>query len=113
MILQRLVGALLPLGGVALALLAWSGASGLVPDLPSPLETWSESRLYILEPLTKRGEMDQGILLCAYYRSSGGREILLAPSDAARFLPDVSPHCPMSIRSCISSAPLAAAWCAA
>ena len=42
----------------------------LVPDLPSPLETWPESRIYILEPLTKRGEMDQGILLLAYYSLS-------------------------------------------
>ena len=29
--------------------------------------TWEESKLYILEPFDKRGEMDQGIVLLAYY----------------------------------------------
>jgi nitrate/nitrite transport system permease protein len=38
-----------------------------VPELPSPLKTWQESRVYLLEPFTKRGEMDQGIGLLAYY----------------------------------------------
>ena len=38
-----------------------------MPDLPSPLRTWEESKLYILEPFAKRGEMDQGIALLAYY----------------------------------------------
>src|SRR5207244_2072950 len=38
-----------------------------VPDLPSPLRTWEESKLYLLKPLEKRGEMDQGIVLLAYY----------------------------------------------
>ena len=42
-------------------------ASVLVPDLPSPVRTWDESKLYIMEPLVKRGEMDQGIALLAYY----------------------------------------------
>ena len=28
-------------------------------------ETWEESKLYILEPFEKRGEMDQGILRCS------------------------------------------------
>ena len=68
MTVQQRLGALaLPLCGIALALLAWAAASRLVGDLPSPIETWRESRLYVLEPLTKRGEMDQGILLLAYY----------------------------------------------
>ena len=31
------------------------------------VETWEESKLYILEPFEKRGEMDQGIGLLAYY----------------------------------------------
>src|SRR5205823_6708795 len=31
------------------------------------LRTWQESKIYILQPLEKRGEMDQGILLLAYY----------------------------------------------
>jgi nitrate/nitrite transport system permease protein len=57
----------LPLIGVGLALLVWWGVSLKVPDLPSPLKTWEESKLYILEPLEKRGETDQGIALLAYY----------------------------------------------
>jgi nitrate/nitrite transport system permease protein len=64
---QRVAAFMLPLCGIALALLAWAAASRIVGDLPSPIETWRESRLYVLEPLTKRGEMDQGILLLAYY----------------------------------------------
>jgi nitrate/nitrite transport system permease protein len=50
-----------------LAGLAWWAASAQVTDLPSPLETWEESKLYILEPWAKRGEMDQGIGRLAYY----------------------------------------------
>ena len=64
---KRLINLLLPLGGIGLALLAWWGASLAVPDLPSPLRTWEESKIYILEPMAKRGEMDQGIVLLAYY----------------------------------------------
>src|SRR5688500_2763002 len=59
--LKRLIHLVLPLVGISLAVLAWWGASVLVPDLPSPLRTWDESRLYILEPFVKRGETDQGI----------------------------------------------------
>jgi nitrate/nitrite transport system permease protein len=40
--------------------------STTVPDLPSPLKTWQDSRIYIMQPLVKRGEMDQGIALLAY-----------------------------------------------
>ena len=65
--MQRLIHFLLPGVGVALALAVWSAASALVPDLPSPLRTWEESKIYILEPLAKRGETDQGIALLAYY----------------------------------------------
>lgn len=62
----RLLSLSLPLVGIGLVVLGWSWTSAHVPDLPSPLQTWEESKLYILEPLTKRGEMDQGILLLAY-----------------------------------------------
>ena len=85
---------MLPLCGVALALLAWAGASRIVPDLPSPLETWDESRIYILEPLTKRGEMDQGILLLAYYslvRVTQGFLLGIAIATPLGFLLGVSP----------------------
>jgi nitrate/nitrite transport system permease protein len=64
---KRLLNVLLPAIGLALALAVWWGTSRLVPDLPSPLRTWEESKLYILAPFEKRGEMDQGIALLAYY----------------------------------------------
>lgn len=35
---------------------------GLSADLPSPVETWKASEEYVLKPLAKRGELDQGIL---------------------------------------------------
>ena len=35
---------------------------GLSADLPTPAETWTASRQYILKPFEKRGELDQGIL---------------------------------------------------
>src|SRR5215510_14727612 len=64
---KRIVNFFLPLCGIALAIGAWWVASTIVSDLPSPARTWEESKVYILEPLTKRGETDQGILLLAYY----------------------------------------------
>jgi len=36
--------------------------AGLSADLPSPIETWQKSKLYVMEPLAKRGELDQGLL---------------------------------------------------
>jgi nitrate/nitrite transport system permease protein len=53
--------------GMSLFGVLWSILAAQVADLPSPLETWEASRIYILQPLEKRGEMDQGILLLAYY----------------------------------------------
>jgi nitrate/nitrite transport system permease protein len=67
LVTKRLVNLLLPLFGIGLAVLIWWGTSAWVSDLPSPGRTWEESKLYILEPLTKRGETDQGIVLLAYY----------------------------------------------
>ena len=64
---KRLVNFILPLCGIGMAVLLWWAASRIVSDLPSPIRTWEESKLYILEPLTKRGETDQGILLLASY----------------------------------------------
>ena len=57
----------LPMVGIGIAIAAWWGASVHVADLPSPLETWHESRPYVMEPWAKRGEMDQGIARLAYY----------------------------------------------
>jgi len=65
--MKRLVQLLLPLVGVGAALLVWWAASAFVADLPSPLRTWEESKIYVLEPFEKRGESDQGIALLAFY----------------------------------------------
>ncbi len=35
---------------------------GLSADLPTPAETWTASKPYVMEPFAKRGELDQGIL---------------------------------------------------
>jgi len=58
---------LLPITGVLLVAGLWTAASVQVKDLPSPLRTWEESKLYVLEPFAKRGEMDQGIIRLASY----------------------------------------------
>ena len=51
----------------------------VAPDLPSPLKTWQESKLYILSPWEKRGEMDQGIgLMTAYSLFRVGKGFFLA-----------------------------------
>jgi nitrate/nitrite transport system permease protein len=57
----------LPLIGILVLGLIWTILAANVQDLPSPLKTWQESKIYILEPFEKRGEMDQGILRLAYY----------------------------------------------
>ena len=92
--LKRIGHSALPLVGIALALAAWSMASRYVDDLPSPLRTWEESKLYILEPLAKRGEMDQGIALLAYYslmRVARGFLLGIAIATPLGFLLGVSP----------------------
>jgi nitrate/nitrite transport system permease protein len=89
-----MVHLVLPFGGIALALLVWWGASRAVPDLPSPVRTWEESKIYILEPLTYRGESDQGILLLAYYslvRVARGFLLGIAIATPIGFLLGVSP----------------------
>ena len=65
--MKRTAHFLLPCVGIVFALIVWSAASTMVKDLPSPMRTWEESKIYILKPLEKRGEMDQGIALLAYY----------------------------------------------
>lgn len=45
----------------------WASATIVAPDLPSPPKTWQASKLYILDPWAKRGEMDQGIVRLAAY----------------------------------------------
>jgi len=67
MTLRRIGHFFLPLFGIALAGFAWWVASLQITDLPSPVKTWEESKLYVLEPWAKRGEMDQGMGLLAFY----------------------------------------------
>jgi nitrate/nitrite transport system permease protein len=52
--------------GILAVVALWAFMSTKVPDLPSPIKTWQDSKLYIMQPLVKRGEMDQGIALLAY-----------------------------------------------
>ena len=65
--MKRAADFMLPMCGVALAVVIWWLASTRIADLPSPVKTWQESKLYLLEPFAKRGEMDQGIGRLAYY----------------------------------------------
>jgi nitrate/nitrite transport system permease protein len=54
---------LLPLAGFLGVLVIWQVSSKTwAPNLPTPLKTWDLSKPYLLEPLAKRGEMDQGML---------------------------------------------------
>src|SRR4051812_22257600 len=65
---QAVAIAFLPLVGAAIVVLAWSLTSATWAEtLPSPSKTWEVSRLYVLEPLAKRGELDQGILRFTWY----------------------------------------------
>jgi nitrate/nitrite transport system permease protein len=58
----------LPMVGILGVVLLWSMASAtFAPTLPNPLQTWEASRLYIMEPFAKRGELDQGILRFTWY----------------------------------------------
>ena len=94
MIGKRLVNFVLPLCGVVVTLGLWWGVSIVVPDLPSPAQTWEESKLYVLEPLAKRGEMDQGIVLLAYYslmRVARGFLLGIAMATPLGFLLGLSP----------------------
>jgi len=63
---DRLAQIALPIVGVLAVVALWAFMSTTVPDLPSPMKTWQDSKIYIMEPLVKRGEMDQGIGLLAY-----------------------------------------------
>ena len=59
---------LLPFVGVLVVLGIWAASSATwAPTLPSPLATWEASKLYIMEPFEKRGELDQGILRFTWY----------------------------------------------
>jgi nitrate/nitrite transport system permease protein len=64
---DRVLKIILPLIGGLAVIALWALMSTTVPDLPSPLKTWQDSKLYLMEPLAKRGEMDQGIGLLAMH----------------------------------------------
>jgi nitrate/nitrite transport system permease protein len=84
----------LPLSGIALIGLIWFVASRSVPDLPSPVQTWNESKTYVLQPFEKRGEMDQGIARLATYsllRVSKGFLLGIAIATPLGLLLGVSP----------------------
>ena len=87
-ILKKLDWLLLPALGIVICVLLWGliagkevrkeyvddfgdkitkvQRAGLSSDLPSPIETWDKSKVYITQPLAKRGELDQGILRFAW-----------------------------------------------
>src|SRR5881392_173474 len=59
---------ILPLLGLAVMTGIWALCSATwAKELPSPLKTWNASKVYILKPFEKRGEMDQGILRFTWY----------------------------------------------
>jgi nitrate/nitrite transport system permease protein len=70
-ILKKLDWFILPLVGAGALLLLWYALSATVSkDLPNPGKTWEVSKPYIMEPLAKRGEQDQGILRLVGYSLS-------------------------------------------
>jgi nitrate/nitrite transport system permease protein len=65
---QRILAFLMPIVGVAAVVGLWALLSAFfIKDLPSPARTWEVSKLYIVEPFAKRGELDQGILRFTWY----------------------------------------------
>src|SRR5262245_7728327 len=64
---SRIDAFVMPIIRILILGVIWTILAANVQDLPSPLKTWQESKIYILQPLDKRGEMDQGILRLAYY----------------------------------------------
>ncbi|MGH7821653.1 MAG: nitrate ABC transporter permease [Candidatus Binatia bacterium] len=59
---KHLEAMFLPLLGIGVVVAGWALLSRtLAPDLPSPLRTWEESKLYVLDPFFKEGEANQGM----------------------------------------------------
>lgn len=58
----------LPFLGLAAFVAIWAISSATwASNLPSPLKTWEMSKLYVMEPFAKRGEVDQGVLRFTWY----------------------------------------------
>jgi nitrate/nitrite transport system permease protein len=85
---------LLPFLGVLVVLALWAVSSVTwAESLPSPYATWKASKLYIMNPFEKRGELDQGILRFTWYslvRVSKGYLLALAMGIPFGFLLGVS-----------------------
>lgn len=82
---DKLKNWLLPLLGIFAVLLAWQVISGgvreektpagftkkvrtgIVKDLPGPIETWDKTKKYVVEPFAKREDLDQGVLRFTWY----------------------------------------------
>jgi nitrate/nitrite transport system permease protein len=89
--LEKRIGLLvLPLVGGFIVILGWALASAtFATTLPSPGRTWEASRLYIMEPFEKRGELDQGIMRFTWYsleRVAQGYVIALAVGTPLGFM---------------------------
>lgn len=87
---------LFPLVGVVALFAIWSAASSMTYDpdkkkstLPGPVQTWEESKRYVLEPFEYRNENDMGILRYAWTslgRVMAGYGIALAVAIPLGFL---------------------------
>ena len=64
---SKIAAIVLPVIGMLVLVAIWAIVAAKVQDFPSPMKTWQESKIYILQPFDKRGETDQGILRLAYY----------------------------------------------
>jgi nitrate/nitrite transport system permease protein len=65
---SKLAPFFLPVVGFAALLGLWAMTSyAFSENLPSPFKTWVASKPYLVEPFSKRGELDQGILLFTWY----------------------------------------------
>ncbi|MFN0117778.1 MAG: nitrate ABC transporter permease [Elusimicrobiota bacterium] len=59
---------ILPFCGIIFILILWTMVSKTIAkDLPTPWVTWQESKIYILNPFFKEGEMNQGMGRLAFY----------------------------------------------
>ena len=51
---SKVAAVVLPIVGLLVLGAIWTVVASRVQDLPSPLKTWQESKIYILQPLDKR-----------------------------------------------------------
>ena len=93
--------------------LGWWFASTLCDDLPSPLKTWDESKLYLLSRGRSAAEMDQGMGRLDYslIRVAYGFFIGILIGKPLGFSSGSRPRCiGCSIRSSRILRPFALAW---